>query len=101
MSGVRDAFSNILSTTIGNLVTVTLVLVSGDVHASRGASPSTSSSIPVFLPPARYVGRRPRGSSPASWPRIAIKAEMNNLMVPALQRRGRDSVGADAREQVA
>jgi ATP-binding cassette subfamily B protein len=77
VSGVRDAFSNILSTTIGNLVTVTLVLAAMFTLSWR-LTLATLVLVPVFLLPARYVGRRLRVLTRESYDRTA---EMNNLMV--------------------
>src|ERR1700722_11392658 len=77
VSGVRDAFSNILSTTIGNLVTVTLVLAAMFMLSWR-LTLATLVLVPVFLLPARYVGRRLRVLTRESYDRTA---DMNNLMV--------------------
>jgi ATP-binding cassette, subfamily B, bacterial len=77
VSGVRDAFTNILSTTIGNLVTVTLVLAAMFTLSWR-LTLATLVLVPVFLLPARYVGRRLRALTRESYDRAA---EMNNLMV--------------------
>jgi ATP-binding cassette subfamily B protein len=77
VSGVRDAFTNILSTTIGNLVTVTLVLAAMFALSWR-LTLATLILVPVFLLPARYVGRRIRVLTKESYDRAA---DMNNLMV--------------------
>ncbi len=77
VSGVRDAFSNILSTTIGNLVTVTLVLAAMFTLSWR-LTLAALILIPVFLLPARYVGRRLRALTRESYDRAA---DLNNLMV--------------------
>jgi ATP-binding cassette subfamily B protein len=77
VSGVRDAFSNILSTAIGNLVTVTLVLVAMFTLSWR-LTLATLILVPVFLLPARHVGRRLRVLTRESYDRMA---EVNNLMV--------------------
>jgi ATP-binding cassette subfamily B protein len=77
VSGVRDAFSDILSTAIGNLVTVTLVLAAMFTLSWR-ITLATLILVPVFLLPARYVGRRLRVLTRESYDRMA---EMNNLMV--------------------
>ena len=77
VSGVRDAFSNILSTTLGNLVTVTLVLAAMFTLSWR-LTLATLVLVPAFLLPARYVGRRLRVLTRESYDRTA---EMNNLMV--------------------
>jgi ATP-binding cassette, subfamily B, bacterial len=77
VSGVRDAFSNILSTAIGNLVTVTLVLTAMFALSWR-LTLATLVLVPVFLLPARYVGRKLRALTKESYDRAA---DMNNLMV--------------------
>jgi ATP-binding cassette subfamily B protein len=77
VSGVRDAFSNILSTTIGNVVTVTLVLAAMFTLSWR-LTLATLILVPVFLLPARYVGQRLRALTKESYDRTA---ELNNLMV--------------------
>ena len=77
VSGVRDAFSNILSTTIGNLVTVTLVLAAMFTLSWRLTLASLI-LVPVFLLPARYVGQHLRTLTKESYDRTA---ELNNLMV--------------------
>jgi ATP-binding cassette, subfamily B, bacterial len=77
VSGVRDAFSNILSTTLGNIVTVTLVLAAMFTLSWR-LTLATLILVPVFLLPARYVGRRLRALTRESYDRTA---DMNNLMV--------------------
>jgi ATP-binding cassette subfamily B protein len=77
LSGVRDAFTDILSTAIGNLVTVTLVLTAMFVLSWK-LTLCTLVLVPVFLLPARYVGRRLRVLTRETYDRVA---EMNNLMV--------------------
>jgi ATP-binding cassette subfamily B protein len=77
VSGVRDAFTNILSTTLGNLVTVTLVLAAMFALSWR-LTLATLVLVPVFLLPARYVGRKIRVLTKESYDRAA---DMNNLMV--------------------
>ncbi len=77
VSGVRDAFSNILSATIGNVVTVTLVLAAMFTLSWRLTLASLI-LVPVFLLPARYVGQRLRALTKESYDRTA---ELNNLMV--------------------
>jgi ATP-binding cassette subfamily B protein len=77
VSGVRDAFTDILSTAVGNVVTVALVL--GVMFTlSWRITLATLILIPVFLLPARHVGRRLRVLTRESYDRIA---DMNNLMV--------------------
>lgn len=77
VSGVRDAFSNILSTTLGNLVTVVLVLAAM-FSLSWRLTLATLILVPVFLLPARYVGRRIKALTRESYDRAA---DLNNLMV--------------------
>jgi ATP-binding cassette subfamily B protein len=77
VAGVKDAFTDILSTAIGNLVTVTLVL--GVMFSlSWRLTLATLILVPVFLLPARYVGRRLRALTKESYDRAA---DMNSLMV--------------------
>ena len=77
VSGVRDAFTDILSTTLGNLVTVTLVLGAMFVLSWR-LTLAGLVVIPLFFIPARYVGRRLQALTKESYDR---SAEMNGLMV--------------------
>jgi ATP-binding cassette subfamily B protein len=77
VSGVRDAFTDILSTAIGNIVTAVLVLAAMFALSWR-LTLATLVLVPVFLLPARYVGRRLRALTRESYDRAA---EMNNLMV--------------------
>ncbi len=77
LSGVRDAFTDILSTAVGNLVTVTLVLGAMFVLSWK-LTLCTLVLVPMFLLPARYVGRRLRVLTRETYDRVA---EMNNLMV--------------------
>ena len=77
VSGVREAFTDILSTAVGNLVTVTLVLAAM-FALSWKLTLSTLILVPVFLLPARYFGRRLRALTRESYDRMA---ELNNLMV--------------------
>ncbi len=77
VSGVRDAFTDILSTAVGNVVTVTLVLAAM-FSLSWRLTLSTLVLVPVFLLPARYFGRRLRALTRESYDRMA---ELNNLMV--------------------
>jgi ATP-binding cassette subfamily B protein len=77
VSGVRDAFTDILSTAIGNVVTVVLVL--GAMFAlSWRITLAALILIPLFLLPARYVGRRLRVLTRELFDRLA---DLNNLMV--------------------
>jgi ATP-binding cassette subfamily B protein len=77
VSGVRDAFTDLLSTALGNLVTVALVLTAMFALSWRITLASLI-LVPVFLIPARYAGRRIQALTRESYDRMA---EMNNLMV--------------------
>jgi ATP-binding cassette subfamily B protein len=77
VSGVRDAFSDILSTAVGNVVTATLVL-SVMFALSWRLTLATLILVPVFLLPARYFGRRIKALTKESYDR---NADMTNLMV--------------------
>jgi len=77
VSGVRDAFTDILSTAVGNIVTVTLVLAAMFFLSWR-LTLAALVLVPVFLLPARYIGRRMKALMTESYDRIA---DMNNLMV--------------------
>jgi ATP-binding cassette subfamily B protein len=77
VSGVRDAFTDILSTAVGNVVTVTLVL-GAMFFLSWRLTLAALVVIPVFIIPARYIGRRLQALTKESYDR---SAEMNNLMV--------------------
>jgi len=77
VSGVRDAFTDILSTAVGNLVTVTLVL-GAMFFLSWRLTVAALILVPLFLLPARYVGRRMRALMTESYDRTA---DMNSLMV--------------------
>jgi ATP-binding cassette subfamily B protein len=77
VSGVRDAFTNILSTTVGNIVTVTLVLAAMFTLSWR-LTLATLILVPIFLLPARYVGRKVKALTRESYDRTA---DMNSLMV--------------------
>ena len=77
VSSVRDAFTDILSTAVGNVVTVTLVLAAM-FSLSWRLTLATLVLVPVFLLPARYFGRRLRALTRESYDRMA---ELNNLMV--------------------
>lgn len=77
VSGVRDAFTDILSTAVGNLVTVILVLTAMFV-LSWQLTLAVLILVPLFLLPARYAGRRLQALTRESYDRVA---NMNNLMV--------------------
>jgi ATP-binding cassette subfamily B protein len=77
VSGVGDAFTDILSTAVGNLVTVILVL--GAMFAlSWKLTLAALLAVPAFLWSARQVGRKLRTLTKETYDRTA---EMNNLMV--------------------
>jgi ATP-binding cassette subfamily B protein len=77
VSGVRDAFTDILSTAVGNIVTVTLVLIAMFALSWR-LTLAILIFVPLILLPARFVGRRLRALTRETYDRLA---DMNNLMV--------------------
>jgi len=77
VSGVNDAFTDILSTAVGNLLTVTLVLTTMFVLSWRLTLASLV-LIPAFVLPARFVGGKMRKLTREAYDRTA---EMNNLMI--------------------
>ena len=77
VSGVNDAFTDILSTAVGNLLTVTLVLTTMFVLSWRLTLASLL-LIPAFVLPARWVGGKMRRLTREAYDRTA---EMNNLMI--------------------
>lgn len=77
VSGVNDAFTDILSTAVGNLLTVTLVLTTMFVLSWRLTLASLL-LIPAFVLPARFVGGKMRRLTREAYDRTA---EMNNLMI--------------------
>jgi len=77
VGGVRDAFTDLLSTAVGNLITVVLVL-SVMFTLSWQLTLAALLVVPLFLWAARQVGRKVRVLTRESYDR---NAEMNNLMV--------------------
>ena len=77
VSGVGDAFTDILSTAVGNLVTIILVLTAMFALSWR-LTLAALLAVPVFLWSARQVGRKLRVLTRETYDRTA---EMNNLMV--------------------
>ncbi len=77
VSGVGDAFTDILSTAVGNLVTVILVLTAM-FALSWQLTLAALCAVPIFLWSARQVGRKLRTLTKETYDRTA---EMNNLMV--------------------
>jgi len=77
VGGVREAFTGLLSTTVGNLVTVILVLIAMFLLSWR-LTLAALVVVPVFLWSARQIGRKLRTLTRESYDRAA---EMNNLMV--------------------
>jgi ATP-binding cassette subfamily B protein len=77
VSGVSDAFTDILSTAVGNVVTVALVLTAMFVLSWRLTLASLI-LVPMVTIPARLVGRQLRALTREGYDRAA---EMNNLMV--------------------
>ncbi|HEY3862032.1 MAG TPA: ABC transporter ATP-binding protein [Verrucomicrobiae bacterium] len=77
VSGVRDAFTDLLSTAIGNVVTV-LIVLTAMFALSWQLTAAALLAVPVFLVSARKVGRKLRELTRENYDRAA---EMNNLMV--------------------
>jgi ATP-binding cassette subfamily B protein len=77
VGGVGGAFTDLLSTAIGNLVTVALVLTAM-FALSWQLTAAALLMVPVFLWAARQVGRKLRKLTRENYDRVA---EMNNLMV--------------------
>ncbi|HUC84266.1 MAG TPA: ABC transporter ATP-binding protein [Candidatus Acidoferrales bacterium] len=77
VGGVRDAFTDLLSTALGNVVTVTLVLTAMFALSWR-LTLAALLVVPLFLWSARRVGRKLRTLTRESYDR---SSEMNNLMV--------------------
>jgi ATP-binding cassette subfamily B protein len=77
VGGVRDAFTDLLSTALGNLVTVALVLTAM-FALSWQLTLTALLVVPFFLWSARRVGHKLRILTRESYDRTA---EMNNLMV--------------------
>jgi ATP-binding cassette subfamily B protein len=77
VGGVREAFTDLLSTAVGNLITVVLVL-SVMFTLSWQLTLAALLVVPLFLWAARKVGRKVRVLTRESYDR---NAEMNNLMV--------------------
>jgi ATP-binding cassette subfamily B protein len=74
---LRDAFTDLLSTALGNLVTVVLVLTAMFALSWR-LTLAALLVVPIFLFTARQVGRKIRTLTRESYDR---SAQMNNLMV--------------------
>ncbi len=77
VSGVGGSVTDLLSTAVGNLVTVVLVLTAMFVLSWR-LTLAALLIVPIFLWSARQVGRKLRTLTRESYDRTA---EMNNLMV--------------------
>ena len=77
VSGVSDAFTDILSSVVSNIVTTTLVLIAMFV-LSPILTVFALALIPIFLIPARYVGRR---LQLLTRERYDLSSEMNNVMI--------------------
>jgi ATP-binding cassette subfamily B protein len=77
VSGVNDAFTDILSTAVGNVLTVTLVLTTMFVLSWRLTLASLV-LIPAFILPARFIGGKMRKLTREAYDRTA---DMNNLMI--------------------
>lgn len=77
VGGVRDAFTDLLSTALGNVITVVLVLAAMFALSWR-LTLAALLVVPLFLWLARRVGQKLRILTRESYDR---SAEMNNLMV--------------------
>src|SRR5215469_3507708 len=77
VGGVRDAFTDLLSTALGNIVTATLVLTAM-FALSWKLTLAALLTVPLFLWLGRTVGRKLRALTRENYDR---QAEMNNLMV--------------------
>ncbi|HEY1793108.1 MAG TPA: ABC transporter ATP-binding protein [Opitutaceae bacterium] len=77
VSGVRDALSDILSSAVGNLVTVVLVLAAM-LALSWRLTLASLLLLPAFIVTSRVVGRRIRALTKETYDRSAA---MNSLMV--------------------
>jgi len=77
VGGVRDAFSDLLSTALGNIVTVTLVLAAMFALSWRLTSAALL-VVPLFLWLARLVTHKLRALTRENYERLA---DMNNLMI--------------------
>lgn len=77
VGGVRDAFSDILSTAVGNVVSTVLVLVTMFALSWR-LSLAALVVVPVFLALSRFIGKRLRKLTRETYERTA---ELNALMV--------------------
>ncbi len=77
VSGVGDAFTDILSTAVGNLVTVALVLTAMFALSWR-LTLAALLAVPIFLWSARQIGKKLRTLTRETYDRVA---DMNNLMV--------------------
>jgi len=77
VAGVRDAFTDILSSMVGNIVTTVLVLGAMFI-LSWQLTLIALILIPIFIIPARYVGSRLQKLTRESYD---LSSEMNNMMV--------------------
>ncbi|MFZ1990873.1 MAG: ABC transporter ATP-binding protein [Alphaproteobacteria bacterium] len=76
VAGAQSAFTDILSNVVGNLITVSLVLIAMFV-LSWQITVAALALIPLFFFPARYWGRKLQAIVRES---LNLQAEMNNLM---------------------
>ncbi|HWG51610.1 MAG TPA: ABC transporter ATP-binding protein [Candidatus Acidoferrales bacterium] len=77
VGGARTAFTDILSNVVGNVITVTLILVAMFV-LSWPITLAALVLLPLFVLPARFWGRKLQGIARESYD---LTAAMNNLMV--------------------
>jgi ATP-binding cassette subfamily B protein len=77
VAGAQSAFTDVLSSVIGNLVTATLVL-GAMTFLSWRITLASLVLIPVFVLPARFMGRRLQAITRESY---ELTASMNNTMI--------------------
>ncbi len=77
VSGVSDAFTQILSNVVSNVVTTTLVLTAMFI-LSWQLTLAALVLIPVFIIPARYVGKKLQSLTVR---RYDLSSDLNNMMV--------------------
>ena len=75
--GAQEAFTDVLSTVVGNLISVSLVLVAMFILSWRLTLVALV-LLPVFAVPARYLGRRLQSIIREGY---NLSAEMNTIMV--------------------
>lgn len=77
VAGAQSAFTDVLSSVIGNIITVTLVLAAMFILSWRITLVSLV-LVPVFILPARFMGKRLQAIARESYD---LSASMNNTMI--------------------